>query len=172
MVEAVEITERQGLGLATVMARKDVDATTIGEAVGLIPPSSPGHVGDAEMAWIGTGPAVWLVLSSAPAEDWPDALERRLAGLCAVSDQSGAYVVFRLSGPRARALLQRGVAIDLHPDVFGPGAAATTVIAHIGAILWRPGQDEAFEVAVFRSYSGGFRHWLDITLRALDPPQS
>ena len=170
MVEAVVITERNGVAIATVMARKGVDAAAIGEAVGLVPPSGPGCVGDAKLAWIATGPGVWLAVTEAPAEDWADALERQLAGLCAVSDQSGSYVVLRFSGPQARDLLQRGAAIDLHSAVFGPGTSATTSIAHIGAILWRPDQSETFEVAVFRSFAGSFRHWLQVAVKALDPP--
>ena len=170
MVEAVDITERKGLGIATVMARKGVDAAAIGAAVGLVPPSGPERVGDAELAWIATGPGVWLAMTEAPADDWPDALERQLAGLYAVSDQSGSYAVFRLSGPRTRDLLQRGAAIDLHPAAFGPGASATTAIAHIGVILWRPDPSETFEVALFRSFAGSFRHWLEVAVKALDPP--
>lgn len=170
MAEAVDIRERDGLGVAAVMARKGVGPAAIGEAIGLVPLSGPGRVGDAALAWIATGPGVWLAMAEAPAEDWPEALERPLAGLCAVSDQSGSYVVFRLSGPRARALLQGGAAIDLHPAVFGPGASATTAIAHIGVILWRPDAGETFEVAVFRSLAGSFRHWLEVAAKALDPP--
>jgi heterotetrameric sarcosine oxidase gamma subunit len=172
VAEAVDITERTGLGIATVMARKDADIAAIGEAASFAPPAAPGRTGDAELAWIATGPDVWLAVAEAPPEDWPNSLERRLDGLCAVSDQSGSYTMFRLTGPRARELLQRGLAIDLHPALFGPGAAATTTIAHIGVIVWRPDQTDTFDVAVFRSYAGSFRHWLDVTLSALDPPSS
>jgi len=157
----VTLTERLGLGLATVMARKGVDPTAIGAVIGLDPPAGPGRASQGDLTLIGVGPGVWLALSEVPTSDWPEALERRLEGLCAVSDQSGAYVVFRFEGPRARALLQRGAAIDLHPDVFTPGSAATTVIAHIGVILWRIDATSAFDVAVFRSYASSFRHWID-----------
>jgi sarcosine oxidase gamma subunit len=50
-------------------------------------------------------------------------------------------------------------ALDLHPDVF-TGNVAVTVIAHIGAIV-RQCAPERFAIAVFRSYAGSFRHWLN-----------
>lgn len=169
MVDQVSISERSSLGLATVMARRGVGGAAIAAAIGLEPSSGPGRTAGPDFALIGTGPGVWLALAESPPESWPDALEQQLAGLCAISDQSGGYVVFRLSGPGARELLQRGAAIDLHPAVFGPGSAATTVIAHIGVILWRPDASESFEVAVFRSYASSFRHWLDLTSAWLGP---
>jgi len=154
--EPFEIHQRQGLGLATVMARADFD----GDAVDIIPPAGPMCAVTDALTVIGTGPGVWLAVSEAPGEDWPETLERRFDGRCSVSDQSGGYIVFRVFGPGARALLQRGVAIDLHPEVFVAGSAATTVIAHIGVILWRRAEASVFDVAVFRSYAASFRDWI------------
>jgi sarcosine oxidase subunit gamma len=170
VAEPLLIDERQGLGLAAVMARKGVGAAAIGAAIGLAPLAEAGRTARADLALISTGPGVWLAVVEDVGGDWPAALEGQLDGLCAVSDQSGAYGVFRISGPGARDLLQRGVAIDLHPDAFAPGSAAATVIAHIGVILWRPGQDETFEVAVFRSYVPSFRHWIDVNVAIVAPP--
>jgi sarcosine oxidase subunit gamma len=84
-----------------------------------------------------------------------------------VSDQSSGYVVYRLAGPAARTLLQRGAAIDLHPAAFPPRAAAVTMIAHLGVILWLADEAPTFEVAVFRSFAGSFQHWLETAGQAL-----
>ena len=35
---------------------------------------------------------------------------------------------------------------------------AVTVIAHVGAVVWR--RNGCFAFAVFRSYAGSFWHWL------------
>jgi len=160
VADTVTVSEPRSLAVATVMARKGVEDAAIGAALGLAAPSRPGRTANGDLALIATGPGVWLALAEQPGEAWPEGLEARLGGLASVSDQSGGYVVWRVAGPGAAALLQKGVAIDLHPDAFSPGAAAVTVIAHIGVILWRLEAAEAFEIAVFRSYAHDFQHWL------------
>ena len=42
-----------------------------------------------------------------------------------------------LSGPRARDVLEKGCALDLHPRVFTAGTALSTEIGGIPAILWK-----------------------------------
>lgn len=164
MAETVTVTEPQGFAAATVMARRGVGADAVGAALGLALTSGAAWSRGSDLALIGTGPGTWLALAATapPTSAWPEELGRRLAGLAAVSDQSGAYLIYGVSGPSARRLLERGVFLDLDPAAFGPGAAATTVIAHVGVILWRESDDEAaFHVAVPRSFGGSFRHWLD-----------
>ena len=69
-------------------------------------------------------------------------------------------MVFRLSGEGAGALLQKGAFVDLDPVAFACGVAATTVIAHIGVIIWKVDDAPTFDVALFRSFAGSFRHWI------------
>lgn len=164
---SVVITEQPGLGLAAVMSRKGVSPAAIGAALDLAPPEGPGRVGDGRLSLIGTGPGSWLALTEAPEPDWCLQLAHKLTGLASISDQSGGYVVFRISGHGARTLLQRGAFIDFHPDVFRPGSAATTVIAHIGVILWQRDDAPTFEVATFRSYAHSFRRWIETAAAAL-----
>jgi sarcosine oxidase subunit gamma len=156
VAEPLDIIERRGLALANIMAREGVEPAALGPDF----PAGPRCVLAAEMTLIGVGPRAWLAVGESRDEDWPGALEQRLAGRCSVSDQSGAYVLLRIAGAGARTLLQRGVAIDLHRDAFVAGSAATTVIAHVGVILWRPAAEEAFDLAVFRSYAASFRRWI------------
>jgi sarcosine oxidase subunit gamma len=149
------------------MSRKDVNPAAIGKILGLAPPEASMYVKGEQLALIGTGPGTWLALSDAPEPDWPAQLAQELTELASISDQSGSYVVYRVAGENARALLQRGAFIDLHPDVFHPGSAATTVIAHIGVILWQIDNEPTFEVATFRSFAFSFRLWLEATAAAL-----
>ena len=132
------MTERTGLSLATVMARKGADHAAI-MAAACVP-------------LVATGPGTWLALGD---------VGNRLARLASVSDQSGGYLIYRLAGPDARALLQKGTFIDLHPGAFGPGSSAVTVIAHIGVILWQVDAAPTYEIALFRSFAGSFRHWVE-----------
>lgn len=158
----LSIEMREGFGLASVMARKHIGSEQIGAALGVEAPVSAGmRTGAGGLSLIGTGQGTWLAYADLAVPMWANGLRERLTGLASVSDQSSGYVIFRLKGADARRLLQRGMAIDLHPDRFGPGSAATTVISHIGAIVWQLDDHPTYEVATFRSYSESFRHWLD-----------
>jgi methylglutamate dehydrogenase subunit D len=167
VAEPLQVTERSDLALATVMARRGVDAATLGDRLGLLPPDGPQVSRDEAMTLIGVGPAAWLAIGEGAAAGWASDLAERLAGLASVTDQSSGYVVFRLSGTGAGVLLQKGAFIDLDPDAFAHGAAATTVIDHIGVILWKVDDKPTFDVALFRSFAGSFRHW--IAANAPDP---
>lgn len=167
MAETATLTEREGWGLATVMARKAVGADAIGAALGLTLGAGPGWTGDARLMMIGNGPGSWLAHAEAADNALADVLSLQLAGLASVSDQSSGYRIFRLAGTRARDILQRGAFIDLHPDRFTRGSAATTVIAHVGVILWQVEDSPVYDLAVFRSYADSFLHWFASAKAAL-----
>jgi methylglutamate dehydrogenase subunit D len=159
VAEALQIIQRDTIALAIVMARKGVAADSLGAKLGLTPPTGPSVVRKDDVAVVGTGPGVWLAVAENGRADWADWLGETLAGLASVSDQSGGYAVFRVSGSGASALLQKGAAIDLDPVVFCVGAAATTVIGHVGVILWKVDDGPTFDVALFRSFADSFRDW-------------
>ena len=66
----------------------------------------------------------------------------------------------RVSGPKARDALAKGVPIDLHPRAFRSGDAAVTTVAHIGVHLWQLDDTPTYEIAVFRSFARDFWRWL------------
>ncbi|WP_298289472.1 sarcosine oxidase subunit gamma [Novosphingobium sp.] len=159
MDDAVTLEMQSGFGLATVMARKsatDADLAALPD----IPFAAPGRcTGDTGLTTISIGPRAWLAFAGSGESQFAADLANALAGNASVSDQSGGYVIFKIGGAKARKLLQRGVPIDLHPAAFPQGSAATTVIAHIGVVLWQGDADDAFNLAVFRSYAASFEHW-------------
>jgi methylglutamate dehydrogenase subunit D len=167
VASSLTVTERPTMGIATIMGHKGIDPEAIGSVIGAFPPRGPTRVEGERLALIGTGPNTWLALAETPEPGWSSKLVDKLVGLASVSDQSGAYVLFRLAGKDARRILQRGAFIDLHPSVFWTGSVATTVIAHIGVIFWQLDDAPTFEVATFRSYAFSFRKWLDATTAAL-----
>ena len=169
MLDLLDVHERQGFGLATVMARSGVSSERIGEALGVAMAEGPKVAGSAQLRLIANGPGSWLAFSQDVTTDWSAELAIRLAGLASVSDQSGGYTILTLSGAMARDVLQRGAFVDLHRDRFGPGSVATTVIAHMGVILWQI-DDNLFEVAFFRSFAASFRDWIDQTVAGLASP--
>lgn len=69
----------------------------------------------------------------------------------------------RIQGPNARALLARGVAIDLDADVFPAGNFAQSAIHHMWLLLHNVSSQrhgDAYDVYVMRSFAVSFWHWL------------
>ena len=98
------------------------------------------------------------------AADWAEGtlaaeLKLRLAGKASIVDQSHGRVVIRLSGAKARAVLAKGMPLDLHEDIFTVGQSAQTQMAHVGVHITRTGADE-FEISVFRGFSESLWEWL------------
>jgi sarcosine oxidase subunit gamma len=154
--------ERSGLALARVQA-SNAGLPQLYEKVrnqlGLELPTGSLRQEAGGLALIGVGTASWLAVAERDPQELVDALRDSLREGAAVSDQSGAYGVLRLSGPRVRDTLRKLVAIDIHPKEFPPGAAAVTIATHIPLMLWRlpDGTDgPMFELAVPRSYCGSF----------------
>lgn len=158
-------TDRDGIGLATVLARRgrgEALAERVRKHFGLDLPQGPRRAASGAIAFAGTGPGAWLATQES-GDGFADMLRAALGDLASVSDQSGGTAVLRLSGPRVRDALAKGVAIDLHPREFAPGDVAATLVAHVGVTLWRlaDGADGAvLEIAVARSLAGSFWHWL------------
>lgn len=167
MADPVVIAERTGFGLATVMSRKGVAAAAIGAALGVDLRDGPYCSAGDGLVLLGTGPGSWLAQVDAAPDGWAAGLRDRLGALASVSDQSGGYAIFRMSGPAARTVLQRGASIDFHPAAFAPGAVATTVIAHIGVIIRQIDDAPTYDMMLFRSFAGSVRDWLDTTIRGL-----
>jgi heterotetrameric sarcosine oxidase gamma subunit len=160
----VVIQERAGLGLATMAARKEQaaalkDAIASGYGVELPDGSRVAH--GSSVSFIGYGPGQWLAVSETlGSEALARDLAQRLKGLASVSDQSGGRTVIRVSGPRARDVLAKGLPIDLDPRAFPLGSAATSTISLMGVQLWQAGDTRSYDIALFRSVSQSFWRWL------------
>jgi methylglutamate dehydrogenase subunit D len=168
----VVATERDAIGLATVIARKG-HSIALREALrshGIELAEGLRRSAGGDLAFIGTGPGTWL----ATHELGGDALKAALAPLAAMTamaDQSSAYVVLRVSGPEVREALAKLVPIDLHPRAFRVGDAASTVAAHIGVTVWRLEDDAGsavFEIALYRSFAASFRHALSASIASAE----
>jgi heterotetrameric sarcosine oxidase gamma subunit len=160
----VSIEERVGLGLATVAARKGKAAdlhAAVFSAYGMRLPDSSRVAQGQQVSFIGYGPGQWLAVSETLAnEALARDLSQRLKGLASISDQSGGRTVLRLSGPRARDVLAKGLPIDLDPRAFPLGSAATSTISLMGVQLWQTDDTRSYTIAIFRSVSASFWRWL------------
>jgi methylglutamate dehydrogenase subunit D len=163
-VPGVVISEHAGLTLASVMGRKGKTSdlcARVKDRFGIDLPLTPRRMADGQVHFIWAGPRRWL--AEAPNE-MPSIFEYNLreavTGLASVTSQSDGRSIIRVSGPKARDVLAKGVPLDLDPIVFGPGDTAMTVVAHITVHLWQSEEAPAYEFAVFRSFAAGFCEWL------------
>lgn len=161
----VRLALRTGLALASVIVRKGQDdalAARVRERFHLDLPRKQKRVEGRGIAFVRTGPGQWLALAEgADGHAFEKSLREALGNAASVSDQSDGRLVLRVSGPKARAAIQKGVLIDLHPRAFRAGDAAVTTIAHLGAALWQIDDAPTYEFAVFRSFAQAFWRWLE-----------
>lgn len=68
----------------------------------------------------------------------------------AITDQSDAWIVLRLTGRDAEAVLARLVPIDLRQSVFKRGHTARTLMFHVSISITRTGAN-SFDLLAFRS---------------------
>ena len=62
-------------------------------------------------------------------------LAEALAGLGSVVDLSANRTAVQVVGPRARDVLAKGCALDLHPRAFGMGRCAQTLLGRAQVVL-------------------------------------
>lgn len=147
---------RRDAAIATLAARRGAVAATLAglaDLLGLAAEDRPVAVANDRATVLGTAPGRWLVVG--PAGDDPEVVLAPLAPVASVVDQSGAYVLFELSGPALADLLASLVAVDLDPSVTPANAALTTTVAHLGVTLWADGA-EIRRVLVGRSLALAF----------------
>jgi sarcosine oxidase subunit gamma len=116
---------------------------------------------DATIVWF--GPQEWLITSTTRAgAELEDVLRTAVAehGGAAV-DVSAQRTTIRLRGDRARNLLAKGCSLDLHPSVFGVGAAAQTMLGK-AAIVLIPLNDNGtdYRIIVRSSFARYLTEWL------------
>lgn len=154
----VTVAGRRGVAATGVIARAGQGAA-VAEAVraafGLALPETPRRVATGAVEAIWAGPGRWLLLG--PGEH---AVAAAIGDRAAITDLTDARVLLRLSGPRARDVLAKGVPLDLHPRVFAPGDAALTMAALIPVHLWQVDEAPTFDIAVARSLAGSLFDWL------------
>lgn len=126
-------------------------------------PMQPNRVASMrELRTLWLGPDEWLV--TAPEGLAPDLLgrlARALAGRHAtVSDLSASRAIIEIAGREARAVLEKGCGLDLHPRAFGPGRCAQTVFAKLPVIIDQVGAAPLYRLFVRRSAARWLAEWL------------
>jgi sarcosine oxidase subunit gamma len=157
------VEERTDLAFASVTAKREKRfalINAVNTAFGIALPDGPRRVTRGHVTFAGVGPDQWIASAGgADAAGFAARVRARIGPFAAVSDQSDARLVLRVSGPRVRDVLAKGVPVDLHPTAFRPGDIACTVIGYINTQIDM--LDEAtFQLAAPRSMAGSFWSWL------------
>lgn len=132
----------------------------VNASFGIALPDGPRRVTRGHVTFAGVGPDQWIASADgADAAGFAARVRARIGPFAAVADQSDARLVLRVSGPRIREVLAKGVPVDLHPSVFKPGDIACTLVGHINTQVDM--LDEAtYQLAAPRSMAGSFWSWL------------
>jgi methylglutamate dehydrogenase subunit D len=106
------------------------------------------------------GPQRWLVI------DRRDRLESLSASLATgmegfvVTDLSQARTVLRIGGGKARDVLAKGCALDLHPGVFPVGSCTATSVVGLAAVLVAVDDAPTYDLHVARTYGQYVWEWI------------
>ncbi len=137
--------------LFILCAGRGATAEAAQHALGLELSDSPNTVTGGQAFWL--APGRWLLVGPSVADKAP---QMESAG-CHIADVTDGYVVFKLRGAQARALLAQGCSLDLHPRVFGPERCARTLLARVPVLLHRDAAGwRLFADASYRAY---LRQW-------------
>lgn len=139
-------------------------ARAVEDTLGVQLPDSAGHTtGDpAGLHAIWLSPDEFLVVdpSRTQARGETTAVDNALEGLPGqVLDLSGNRTILELSGPSARAVLEKGCHVDLHPREFPVGNAASTLLGPVQVIVHHSSQ-QTYRILPRSSFADYMVRWL------------
>jgi sarcosine oxidase subunit gamma len=165
-VTGVAIEEVADLAFASVICKREKRfalINAVNTAFGVVLPDGPRRVTRGHVTFAGVGPDHWIASADgADAAGFAARVRARIGPFAAVSDQSDARFVLRVSGPRVREVLIKGVPVDLHPKAFKLGDIACTVIGYINTQIDML-DDTTYQLAAPRSMAGSFWSWLTVS---------
>ena len=110
-----------------------------------------------------TGDQIMLIFPHAT-PDGERVVQGRFAGAAYTTDQTDVWLVLELSGPDTLAALERLCPLDLDAAAFPVGAAARTVMEHMGGLIVRLGPDR-FWLMSASSSARSFLHAVELSYR-------
>jgi len=126
---------------------------------------APGQsvMGNDDTRLVRLGPAQAFAIFTRATPDAEPHVQSLLKGAAYTTDQTDVWTGLMLDGLLARTALERICPIDLHPDAFAEGAAARTVMEHLGVLIIRTGPD-AYLLLSASSSAGSFLHAVETSL--------
>ncbi len=173
----VELSEVAFLTMVGLRVNRDSDAgQRIAAVTGGLPAACGGVAGSGETSVLWLGPEEFLVVAPREAHEslgggLLQALREALGdGAGQMVDLSANRTTFELTGPRARAVLEKGCSLDLHPRVLKAGTALSTEIGNIPVVLWKTGE-ETFRLFPRASFADFLGRWLLDAMREYASPE-
>ena len=160
----VTLVERPFLAQVGVRLHPGPGGPSAAEAVLGFPlpvePNTTAGAGGTDALWL--GPDEWLVVAPPGSGTALEAeLAEALAGLGSVVDLSANRTALQVVGPRAREVLAKGCALDLHPRAFGPGRCAQTLLGRAQVVLEQLADEPlTFGLLVRGSFAAYVATWL------------
>ncbi len=157
----VTITENDGLALASVTARlgnEPVCAAVLKKLLGAVPAAGKAVLHDPEAGfWM--GPDQWMI--GAPRDTY-DVLADHLKGLlgqsASVTEQSGAWVCFDVTGPAMMDVCERLCAVPIR--MMQAGDAQRTVIHHLSCFVLKRAATDHIRILGPRASAENLHHAL------------
>ena len=162
--DGVQITPLPFVAMTDVrLDPADPTVAAVGEYLGVALPTAPStyvESGAATAIWL--GPDEWLITSPFRSpEELETGLREAIGAGGTVVDVSAQRTTVALRGEHARDLLAGGCALDLHPRVFGRGAAAQTLLGQAGVLLMALDDTGThYRLVVRSSFAGYLTAWL------------
>jgi sarcosine oxidase subunit gamma len=138
-------------------------AAAVARYLGVALPTTPSTYVESEaVTAIWLGPDEWLITSPfRTPEELETGLREAVSGAGSVVDVSAQRTTLRLRGEHVRDLLAGGCSVDLHPRVFGRGAAVQTLLGQAGVVLMALDDTGThYQVVVRSSFAGYLTSWL------------
>ncbi len=170
----VAMTERPHRGMVNLrLDPKNAEAMAAVEtAFGFALPTAANETaGNADTMALWLGPDEWwLVVPGPEPEAGPELAEKLRAALsghfAAITEVGESRTCIRVSGPSARALLQKGCPLDFHPRAFVAGACAQSILAKATVAFHLYADESAaegpiFDIYVLRSFAEYLWAWLE-----------
>lgn len=164
-VVGIKVAQRSDISLFLIAARnarRDECKRKLKVAYDLDAPVTTkiAHASGMSLAW--HGPAGWLAVAN-DRPDFESGLKAALGNSASIVDLSDARIVLRITGAMTRAVLAKGLSIDLHPRVFQPGDTAMTLLDHVAIQIWQIDELPTFELAIPRASARDVFYWLVVS---------
>ncbi len=170
----VALAERPHRGMVNLRLdpSDEIAMNAFAEAFGFALPAQPNtSAGNGEASALWLGPDEWWIVTPGPGpEAGPELADKLRAALAdrfaAVTEVGEGRTCIRIAGRKARALLQKGCPLDLHPRAFAAGACAQTLLAKATVAIHLVADESvaegpAFEVYVLRSFAEYLWAWIE-----------
>lgn len=173
-IGGVSISEPGGMSLVAVAPSRGAEAA-LGSALdagfGLAWPVTGQSTVNGDARLMGMAPDQAFLLFAHKGPNAVAAVRSKLGDAGWLTDQSDSWAMLRVSDTDCRAALERLCMLDLHPDVFGVGAAQRTTMEHLAVIIVREDAD-TFLLMSPTSSAGSFLDAVVTSARNIVPSKS